>query len=170
MSVGQRRQVHSDFMHDNLTVVVATVAFGMGELGGRVVVVAAAATAAGQVKLPTLYSDAICLANAKSNRFLAQRPAVCWPATQMHVPRHGAVTAHSAPALPGPAGIDKGNVRHVYHYGAPASLEAYYQQVRPALAAAVELQWRCRKVAGLFQHALQPALHQAWNWLAAQPL
>ena len=26
-------------------------------------------------------------------------------------------------------GIDKSNIRLVYHYGAPAALESYYQQV-----------------------------------------
>lgn len=27
-------------------------------------------------------------------------------------------------------GIDKSNIRLVYHYGAPAALESYYQQAR----------------------------------------
>ena len=29
------------------------------------------------------------------------------------------------------AGIDKPNIRRIIHYGAPATLEAYYQQARP---------------------------------------
>ena len=31
------------------------------------------------------------------------------------------------------AGIDKPNIRRIIHYGAPATLEAYYQQARPQL-------------------------------------
>jgi len=32
--------------------------------------------------------------------------------------------------LPAHAGIDKPNIRRIIHYGAPATLEAYYQQAR----------------------------------------
>ena len=31
------------------------------------------------------------------------------------------------------AGIDKPNIRRIIHYGAPATLQAYYQQARPQI-------------------------------------
>jgi hypothetical protein len=32
-------------------------------------------------------------------------------------------------------GIDKSNIRSIYHYGAPGAIEAYYQQVRRCVLA-----------------------------------
>eukprot|EP00887_Chlorella_sp_A99_P003535 scaffold7.g3535.t1 len=81
MSVGERKAVHQAFLRDDVSVVVATLAFGMG----------------------------IDKRRGAARGFLCRRAArICIAICK----RRGRL----------------GNVRRVYHWGCPASLEAYYQQ------------------------------------------